>query len=311
MGFDVVALKAAVEAHGRVARVVIARVEGSSPREVGAALLIWQNGQSGTIGGGALEYLAAQQARQSDKDQYSIHALGPDLGQCCGGRIGLWREIYDAERVAALPDHVIARPVDGSAMPLPVKRVLTDARAKGCRPDAQLLNGWMIEPVHHPETCLWIWGAGHVGRALVQVLAPLPDLAITWVDISAERFPADIPANVTAIPAGQPSLLATHAPLDAHHLVLTFSHTLDLELCHALLARGFADCGLIGSATKWARFRNRLAALGHAADDIARIECPIGQPSLGKDPQAIAIGVAAEVLRGKTHKTLQYKGKTA
>jgi xanthine dehydrogenase accessory factor len=88
--------------------------------------------------------------------------------------------------------------------------------------------------------------------------------------------------------------------LDVEHLVLTFSHALDLELCHRLLNRGFRSCGLIGSATKWGRFRSRLRALGHEAAEIGQIRCPIGDPSLGKHPQAIAVGVVAEMLRVST-----------
>ena len=86
------------------------------------------------------------------------------------------------------------------------------------------------------------------------------------------------------------------APAEAEHLVLTYSHALDLEICHRLLGHGFRAAGLIGSATKWARFRSRLAALGHAPEQVARIRCPIGDPALGKHPQAIAVGVAAEIL---------------
>jgi xanthine dehydrogenase accessory factor len=138
-----------------------------------------------------------------------------------------------------------------------------------------------------------------VGRALVAVLAPLPGVAITWVDVAADRFPADVPEGVTVLPAADPARLADHAPREAEHLVLTYSHALDLELCHRLLGRGFARLGLIGSATKWARFRSRLAALGHAPAQITRIDCPIGNPALGKHPQAIAVGVAAEFL-GRT-----------
>jgi xanthine dehydrogenase accessory factor len=87
-----------------------------------------------------------------------------------------------------------------------------------------------------------------------------------------------------------------HAPRDAHHLIVTYSHALDLDLCHAALSRGFASAGVIGSATKWARFRRRLAQLGHAPAAIDRIDCPIGDPRLGKHPQAIALGVAARLL---------------
>ncbi len=104
---------------------------------------------------------------------------------------------------------------------------------------------------------------------------------------------------MTVVPAADPAVLADHAPAGAEHLVLTYSHALDLELCHRLLRRGFAACGLIGSATKWARFRARLAALGHEAAAVSRIRCPIGEPGLGKHPQAIALGVAAEMLRAR------------
>jgi xanthine dehydrogenase accessory factor len=86
------------------------------------------------------------------------------------------------------------------------------------------------------------------------------------------------------------------APDSARHLILTYSHALDLELCHQLLSHRFAFTGLIGSKTKWARFRKRLAELGHTAAQITRITSPIGEPILGKQPQAIAIGVAASLL---------------
>jgi xanthine dehydrogenase accessory factor len=125
-------------------------------------------------------------------------------------------------------------------------------------------------------------------------------VAITWVDIAADRFPETVPPNVTLLIASDPAQAVAQAPRDAEHLIVTFSHALDLDLCHRLLVHGFAACGLIGSATKWARFRSRLAALGHTATAIARIDCPIGDPALGKHPQAIAVGVATAFLRKKT-----------
>ncbi len=149
---------------------------------------------------------------------------------------------------------------------------------------------------------LWIWGAGHVGRALVQVTAPMPVVSLTWVDTAAERFPGTIPARVTRLVAADPPRMMPHAPEDAHHLIVTYSHDIDLALCDAALRRGFAGCGLIGSATKWARFRSRLAKMGHGDAEISRIDCPIGDPALGKHPQAIAVGVAARLLREHLHK---------
>jgi xanthine dehydrogenase accessory factor len=271
--FDVSALKTAVACHGRVARVVIAAYSGSSPREVGAAMLVWADGQSGTIGG------------------------GPRLGQCCGGAVTLLTEVYDEVTVEALSGEVIARATDDSTMPLAVKRLLVATRGKGATHTPQLVQGWMVEPVARATRILWVWGAGHVGRALVAVLAPLPGVEITWVDTARDRFPKAMPEGVTPVWTTRPEALADHAPQEAEHLIVTYSHTLDLELCHRLLRRGFLWLGLIGSATKWARFRSRLAALGHPGEEIARITCPIGDIGLGKHPQAIAVGVAVQLLR--------------
>lgn len=315
MGFDLQALEAAVARHGRVARVVIAAAAGSSPREVGAAMLVWPDGQSGTIGGGTLEYQAAEAARQQllrGGDRLSHHALGPDLGQCCGGRVSLLCEIYDQPRCQALQgQEVIARSPEGTTLPLSVQRLKDRARNAGLLPDPQLLQGWMVEPLYRPSHQVWIWGAGHVGRALVSVLAPLPDLELTWVDTSQDRFPEEIPEGVTALPAHRPERLMARAPQDAHHLILTYSHALDLALCHAALERGFASTGVIGSATKWVRFQRRLAELGHGAAEISSITCPIGDPSLGKHPQAIAVGVAGALIRAQAGNTAKGKEKTA
>lgn len=220
-------------------------------------------------------------------------ALGPALGQCCGGAVTLWTEVFD--RLPGPVAGVIAR--GPGAMPLAVKRVLAAARGQGVKPAPGLVQGWLVEPVAAPTRQVWVWGAGHVGRALVQVLAPFPDIAVTWVDVARDRFPEVVPDGVTVLPVADPARLADHAPKESEHLILTFSHTLDLELCHRLLQRGFRSCGLIGSATKWARFRSRLAALRHDPAAVSRITCPIGDPGLGKHPQAIAIGVAARLLR--------------
>lgn len=296
--FDLTALQTAVTTHGPVTRVVIAAVKGSSPREVGASMLIWAGGQSGTIGGGALEWQATTRARDmlaTGGTRLDHETLGPNLGQCCGGAVSLLTEIYSAQ---TLPTEtaLIARATDGSPMPLAVKRLLTQARNQGTSPAPQMVQGWMVEPIAHPTRHLWIWGAGHVGRALVHTLAPLPGLEITWIDTAPDRFPESIPENARALPVADPANAVALAPKTAEHLILTYSHALDLDLCHRLLTHGFSACGLIGSASKWARFRSRLAALGHQPTTIARISCPIGDPALGKHPQAIAISVAAALL---------------
>jgi xanthine dehydrogenase accessory factor len=238
-------------------RVTVAGVQGSAPREEGAAMLVRGDGIEGTIGGGALEWEGMRIARQMLADG-ATHAerkmpLGPALGQCCGGAVVLRFEAADA--------------------------------------------------MEHPRGAdLWVWGAGHVGRAIVATMAPLPHVAITWADTGAARFPGDVPEGVEMVAAADLPRLMAHAPVHAHHLILTYSHEIDLALCHAALTRGFASCGLIGSATKWARFRTRLGALGHSDAEISRIACPIGDPSLGKHPQAIAVGVAGRLLKEHLHK---------
>ncbi|MDO6591087.1 xanthine dehydrogenase accessory protein XdhC [Loktanella sp. D2R18] len=162
--------------------------------------------------------------------------------------------------------------------------------------------GAMTAPQTRP---LWIYGAGHVGRAIVNVMAPLPDFTITWIDTSADRFPQ---TDITTLIATDPAAAVKHAPANADHLILTYSHDMDLALCHAILSRDFHSVGLIGSATKWARFQSRLAALGHTRAQIARIACPIGDPSLGKHPAALALGVATAMIADQKHRT---KDRTA
>ncbi|MCW1933401.1 xanthine dehydrogenase accessory protein XdhC [Pararhodobacter zhoushanensis] len=302
--FDRAGLAQAVASHGAVTRVVICGHQGSSPREAGAAMLVWADGQSGTIGGGALEFDATTKARAmlaGGAARVEKTALGPALGQCCGGAVTLGFERFDASVLREVPETgLFARPVARDAAaepPLAILRALKATRNQGTdTPALRYLNGWLAEPVSPPARDLWIWGAGHVGRALVNTLHPLPGLRLTWIDTDSGRFPDTIPAGVTALTAANPATLTPQAPPDAEHLILTFSHALDLDLCHRLLTHGFAACGLIGSASKWARFRSRLQALGHAPVQIDRIRCPIGDPSFGKHPQAIAISVAAEML---------------
>lgn len=306
--FDLCKLREACDRHARVARVVVAAVEGSAPREAGAAMLVWEGGQSGSIGGGALEWEAAALARgmlAAGGARVDRMALGPSLGQCCGGAVTLVTEVYGQDEVDALPTDVIARSPEGRMMPLATRRILDRARAQGKVPHRIWAQGWLVEPVARPTRQVWVWGAGHVGRAIVAVLAPLPGLAVTWVDVAADRFPGNVPPGVTVRASAEAGALVALAPAEAEHLVLTFSHALDLELCNRLLSRGFHRLGLIGSATKHARFRSRLAALGHSPAQIDRIRCPIGNPALGKHPQAIAVGVAAEFLAPEPHAALR------
>jgi len=304
MNIDRAKLSATLAEHGPVIRVVVLSTRGSVPREAGAAMLVWETGQSGTIGGGALEYDATAEARRMLGGQSNTlvqtKPLGPALGQCCGGSVTLLLERFASED---LPDRggvegVFMRPVKpdaASVVPATLLRSASEA------PDAPIFaDGWVAETMSPRPMPVWIYGAGHVGRALASVLAPLSQYTVTLIDTCTEKFPESLPEGVVPAIAANPASLSSYAPPDAHHLVMTYSHALDLELCHSLLSRPFASLGLIGSATKWARFKKRLASLGHTKTQINRITCPIGDPALGKEPQAIAISVAQTFLQMRT-----------
>ena len=262
-------------------------------------MLVWQGGQSGTIGGGALEFQMVERARRLGAASETVTLpLGPALGQCCGGAGTLLLEAWDGDKLADVPTDAssIARPITGAAdMPFAIKRA-AQATREGRGAPLTVADGWIIEATRSSPTPVYIYGAGHVGRAIATALAGLP-FAVTLVDDAPQRLPNPMPNGVTPLLAANLADAVATAPDAAIHLVLTYSHALDLEICHRVLARPFRHLGLIGSGTKATRFRRRLAELGHSPATIARFACPIGDRSLGKEPAAIAIGVAAELIR--------------
>lgn len=237
--------------------VEVTATRGSAPRDAGTAMKVSPDSIDGTIGGGALEHQAIAHARKmlanGRLEDTQTVPLGPGLGQCCGGAVSL--------RYTTSP-----RPLD-AATPLPLPNVQSD-------------------------TPLWLWGAGHVGRAVVAACPPRA-FAITWIDSARDRFPDHVPPHVTATPAADMPRLAAHAPQNAHHLIFTYSHDIDLALCAALLKRGAESVGLIGSDTKKSRFSRRLRDMGL---DPSGIICPIGDKSLGKLPAQIAHGALISLI---------------
>ncbi|MBO0741784.1 MAG: xanthine dehydrogenase accessory protein XdhC, partial [Hyphomicrobiaceae bacterium] len=299
--------------HDAIVRVTVIRAEGSTPRETGAAMLVGVNHIVNTIGGGALELAAIGHARailgrlaMSESTSLSWQrdvldlALGPSLGQCCGGHARLLFEAFTAGERHALealartadPTALVARPTESGGelqiicsrkehggRPLPVTRALREMLA-GTRPRAPLLirgtkgeGSWFVEPLARAIVPLFIYGAGHVGRALVRVVQDLP-FRITWADTATQRFPDAVPPYVSAHASPDLPALAAAAPGAAFHIVMTYSHALDLAICHAVLRRGeFGHLGLIGSATKRARFLKRLAELGISPAMLQRLTC--------------------------------------
>lgn len=296
-----------ITAQGAAALVTLAHAEGSSPREVGARMVVAPDGMfTGTIGGGALEWGALAEAqglltRQGPMIARLDRALGPDLGQCCGGRVLLTIEKFtaaDREKVAALAtgEHHGVLTTSGTVAPDGrLARQIADRRegpAYAVQPDGTVLERFGEEP-----TAFYLFGAGHVGRALAVALAPLP-FAVTWMDTRPGAIPAEFPANVTAIREGDPVALLGRAPDGAFIAIMTHSHALDLDLTIAALAAGrFAYVGLIGSDTKRARFTGAMRRMGMPDQIVDSLVCPIGLTKIAdKAPAAIAASTAAQLL---------------
>jgi xanthine dehydrogenase accessory factor len=244
--------------------VTVRDTQGSVPREAGTWMAVFAGEVVGTIGGGHLEFEAIAHAREvlsgAQAPDTRRYALGPSLGQCCGGVVHL-----DYERVTA---------------------------ADGPRLQARLAAHL---------TPLALFGGGHVGKALVKVLAPLP-FAVTWVDSRDEIFPTDVPAHVACEHSDPVQAAVADLAAGSRVLVMSFSHAEDLDIVAACLKRqrergDLPFVGLIGSKTKWATFRHRLAERGFSPAEMAHVTCPIGIPGLtGKAPEVIAVSVAAQLL---------------
>ena len=298
-----------------VVRVLVAGVRGSSPREPGACMLVSRAGIHGTIGGGNLEWQAMQAAQslllsttQTSSVALRRLVLGRELGQCCGGVVQLWLERFTpldlpllrraATLAAAGGCAAIISELSGQGI---VRRRLEAGSARGHPPLQLAADGEttiLIETVAAGHAVLWLYGAGHVGQALIRVLAELP-FEVTWIDSRPELLPEGLADNVHPLCLQAPVNTVPLAPAGARFLVMTHDHALDYALCRAILERGdFAWLGLIGSKSKGARFRSRLARDGLTPEAIGRLVCPIGVEGIdSKWPAAIAVGVAAQLLR--------------
>jgi xanthine dehydrogenase accessory factor len=296
-----------------VVRVVLAAVRGSAPRRAGDGMLVRRDGLAGTIGGGQLEYDAVAAARAM-LDETAPRAvlrrivLAVDAGQCCGGVVQLWLERLTRADLGWLQ---AACSASRHADRVLVSSLGTDGRVQRCvaggsrspQPALLLEDGADGQPrlierlgTRHPP--LWLYGAGHVGQAFARIAFDLP-LALTWTDSRGGVFPPGIPASVTVQGDVDPVASVAAAPAGTRFLVMTHDHALDFQLCRAILSRrDFAWAGLIGSRSKAARFRSRLARAGVAAEAIARLSCPVGVGGIySKWPAAIAVAIAAELLR--------------
>ncbi|MBN8998597.1 MAG: xanthine dehydrogenase accessory protein XdhC [Rhizobiales bacterium] len=299
----------AIDVHGRAAMASVVGMQGSTPREAGARVVALPDGSFfGTIGGGTLEWraladLQALLARPASKTTtWRSVALGPELGQCCGGRVELVYELFGADRrseVAELSALEAGGPFRTRAVMAADAPLRRTADAAGVVPigSARRSGGLLEEGFGEARRALWLFGAGHVGRALVLALAPLP-FEISWIDPRPDAFPARVPPNVRCMESGDPPAALDAAADGDFVLVMTHNHSLDLAIVDRALARpGLGYVGVIGSASKRARFRRLLAQGGHPADAIERMVMPIGIPGIrSKLPAAIAASVTSDLL---------------
>lgn len=288
--------------------VTILKVEGSSPREAGARMVVRQSGDfHGTIGGGALEWEALREIRKLLDARAGTFAsrsfsLGPQLGQCCGGRVVLGFEVFSADQageVSRLAGLEASRGsvttkstmVEGEA----IRREVAQASSGGTR--IEISGRELVEHFGILQTPLYLFGAGHVAKSLVLALAPLP-FNVTWVDSRKDIFPPVMPQNVTPVSPDNPEDTAGNAEDGAFVLVMTHSHGLDLEIVAASLRNeNLPFVGLIGSATKRARFEHQLEKIGLRTAAKNRLICPIGIDGIsGKSPAEIAAATAAQLL---------------
>ncbi|KRB34419.1 xanthine dehydrogenase accessory protein XdhC [Mesorhizobium sp. Root695] len=269
MNSKVQSLKAFLASVGRVALVEVAGTKGSTPREKGAFMLVSQTTIFGTIGGGQLEYMAIDKARQMVAKEACIEVdeicatldvpLGPEIGQCCGGRV-----------------EVLIRLVDATLA-------------------AELVAAAEAEEAHLPH--VYIFGGGHVGQALASTIALLPvhGVVIETRAEALEGMPETVETRLTPMPEAE----VRNAPAGTAFAILTHDHALDFLIVAEALKRGdTAYVGMIGSKTKKATFRNWfLKSAGGSQAEFARLVSPIGGDAVkDKRPQVIAALAAAEIM---------------
>ena len=294
----------------RAALISVIKVEGSAPREAGARIVVCQNaGFFGTIGGGRLEYetlAMAEAALSAEKPSASLRVwpLGPNLGQCCGGSVTILTETFDIGDLAhvgelaateeAGPFTVVSRMTEQGRI---TREILSEDDAEGAGLGEGSSGQRFVERFGEIRRTVLLFGAGHVGRAVVLALSQLP-FSVRWIDSRADQFPDYVPANVITLRTDEPEREIDTAPPGAFVLIMTHSHPLDYSIAAAALRRpDFGFVGLIGSATKRARFAGQARQLGLSEDQIARLVCPIGLPDIrDKEPSIIAAGAAAQLL---------------
>jgi len=305
--------------------VTVAGIRGSAPREVGAKMIVTEDATIGTIGGGQLEYqctrLACDMLGNDETPSLRKFPLGSSMGQCCGGvvdilfepiasRLPAWlrdlRALHGQHEAAVVVTHlqgevgkcvITAQDVFGDAGSAAPEIIAQAREGLATGRTAHRIDDWFFEDIVGTDLNIAVFGAGHVGSAVVRSLSTL-DCNVRWVDSRRNIF-RTAPANVRTIESADPALEVAAMPPRSCYLIMTHSHAIDFDICDRILRRGdFAYCGLIGSLSKRRRFEKRFRALGLQERDVERLVCPIGVDGIsGKKPAEIAVAASAEVLR--------------
>ena len=261
--------------------VSIESTQGSVPREAGTWMAVFANELIGTIGGGHVEFEAIAAARLLLANQNATeltskrYVLGPSLGQCCGGVMVLHYEKYS----------ILGNKYAGYRQNIPKNEAFKSLPATKRQNVA-------------------LFGGGHVGKAIVHILSTLP-MQVMWIDSRDEIFPAELPSNVVCEHSDPVQAAVNDLAANSHVLIMSFSHAEDLDIVAACLLRqreraDLPFIGLIGSKTKWATFKHRLEDRGFSETELANVTCPIGVKGIkGKEPEVIAVAVAAQLLQHK------------
>jgi len=310
----------------RAVLVTVAGIRGSAPREIGAKMIVTASETIGTIGGGQLEFQSTRVAVEMlDEQQTTLRSfpLGSSMGQCCGGVVEiLFEPIADGmpgwlrDLGALHGQHEAAIIATRISRSNPAKLIVTATEIFGAEAEQvesslvtkarQLLADKpvttrdvqeLFEPIVVSDLNIAVFGAGHVGSAVVRALSAI-ECNIRWIDSRRKMF-RKVPSNVRAIEASGPELEVAAMPADSFYLVMTHSHAMDFDICDRILRRRDARyCGLIGSRSKRRRFEKRYRQQGMSQSLIDQLICPIGVDGIsGKKPAEIAVAAAAEILR--------------
>lgn len=256
------AFKRWMDDHRHAVIATVSSVKGSTPREAGAFIAVAGKTTFGTIGGGQLEYLAIDHARKllagkTGQTRLDI-PLGPDIGQCCGGRT-----------------------------------VIDFAYADDMAVNARLE---MMQRQAAAAPTVAVFGGGHVGKALCQALAPLP-LNVRLIETRNEAL-TGLPAGITTKLTPMPEAEISNLPAGSAVVILTHDHALDFLIAmESLRQDALCYCGMIGSKTKRATFHRYAKENGVSEEQLTRLTMPVGGSDVrDKRPPVIAALVAAELL---------------